>query len=89
MGPIRRRGLALTLEDADPLAESLEAALQLGLHLEVSGGVEGREHLAEQLLADGHRLVFRGFGLADSASDPAWDSRLERLLGSARAPKCG
>ncbi|WP_194473378.1 amidohydrolase family protein [Bradyrhizobium sp. CCBAU 51753] len=34
----------------------------------------------EQLLADGRRLVFRDFGLADSARDPAWDPRLERLL---------
>ncbi|WP_247831224.1 hypothetical protein [Bradyrhizobium sp. 200] len=49
-------GVALTLEDPDPLAESLEVALQLGFHLEVWGGVEGREHLAELLLADGHRL---------------------------------
>ncbi|MCA6112854.1 amidohydrolase family protein [Bradyrhizobium cenepequi] len=78
-------GLALTLEDPDPLAESLEAALQLGLHLEVSGGVEGRERLAELLLADGHRLVFRGFGLADSARDPSWDPRLERLLALAKS----
>lgn len=77
-------GLALTLTDSDPLAESLEAALQLGLHLEVSGGLEGREHLAELLLADGHRLVFRGFGLADSARDPAWDPRLARLLALAQ-----
>ncbi|KRR11012.1 hypothetical protein CQ10_40465 [Bradyrhizobium valentinum] len=77
-------GLALTLDDLDPLAESLEAALQLGLHLEVSGGVEGRERLAELLLADGHRLVFRGFGLADSTRDPAWDPRLDRLLALAK-----
>lgn len=77
-------GLTLTLTDPDPLAESLEAALQLGLHLEVSGGLEGREHLAELLLADGHRLVFRGFGLADSARDPAWDPRLARLLALAK-----
>lgn len=60
-------GLTLTLTNPDPLAESLEAALQLGFHLEVSGGLEGRERLAELLLADGHRLVFRRFGLADSA----------------------
>lgn len=73
-------GLALTLTDPDALAESLEAALQLGFHLEVSGGLEGREHLAELLLADGHRLVFRSFGLADSTRDPAWDPRLARLL---------
>ncbi|MGY3621994.1 hypothetical protein [Bradyrhizobium sp. USDA 10063] len=38
-------GLALTFDDPDPLAESFEAALQLGLHLEVSGGLEGRERL--------------------------------------------
>src|SRR5262249_52339709 len=57
-------GLTLTLDDPEPLTESLEAALQLGLHLELSGGVEGRERLAELLLADGHRLIFRGFGLA-------------------------
>ncbi|WP_342723631.1 amidohydrolase family protein [Bradyrhizobium sp. B097] len=73
-------GLAITLDDHDPLAESLEAALQLGFHLEVSGGVEGREGLAESLLADGHRLVFRDFGLADGTRDPTWDPRLERLL---------
>ncbi|MTV19128.1 MULTISPECIES: amidohydrolase family protein [Bradyrhizobium] len=73
-------GLALTLDAPDALTEALEAALQLGFHLEVSGGVEGRERLAELLLADGHRLVFRDFGLADNARDPAWDSRLERLL---------
>lgn len=73
-------GLTLALTDPEPLAESIEAALQLGLHLEVSGGLEGRERLAEPLLADGHRLVFRGFGLADSARDPAWDPRLARLL---------
>lgn len=73
-------GLTLTLTDPDPLAESLEAALQLGFHLEVSGGIEGRERLAELLLADGHRLVFRDFGLADSVRDPAWDPRLARLL---------
>ncbi|MFB9262749.1 amidohydrolase family protein [Bradyrhizobium erythrophlei] len=73
-------GLALTFDDPDPLAESLEAALQLGFHLEVSGGVEGRERLTEQLLADGHRLVLRDFGLADFARDPAWDPRVERLL---------
>lgn len=77
-------GLALTLTDSDPFAESIEAALQLGLHLEVSGGLEGRERLAELLLADGHRLVFRGFGLADSARDPAWDPRLARLLALAQ-----
>lgn len=77
-------GLALTLTDPAPLAESLQAALQLGLHLEVSGGLEGREHLAELLLADGHRLVFRGFGLADSARDPVWDPRLARLLALAK-----
>lgn len=77
-------GLALTLTDPDPLAESLEAALQLGLHLEVSDGLEGREHLAELLLADGHRLVFRGFGLADSARDPTGDPRLARLLALAK-----
>lgn len=77
-------GLTLTLADPDPLAESLEAALQLGLHLEVSGGIEGRERLAELLLADGHRLVFRGFGLADSTRDPAWDTRLARLLALAQ-----
>ncbi|WP_076865924.1 amidohydrolase family protein [Bradyrhizobium mercantei] len=73
-------GLAVTLDDPDPLAESLEAALQLGLHLEISGGIEGREHFAELLLADGHRLVFRDFGLANCARDPSWDPRLERLL---------
>ncbi|MCC8954329.1 amidohydrolase family protein [Bradyrhizobium sp. Pear77] len=73
-------GLALTLDDHDSLAESLEAALQLGFHLEVSGGVEQRERLAELLLADGHRLVFRDFGLADSTRDPTWDPRVERLL---------
>ncbi|WP_108523297.1 amidohydrolase family protein [Bradyrhizobium algeriense] len=73
-------GLALTLDDPDPLTESLGAAVQLGLHLEVSGGIEGRERLAELLLADGHRLVFRSFGLADCGRDPAWDPRLERLL---------
>ncbi|WOH80308.1 amidohydrolase family protein [Bradyrhizobium sp. BEA-2-5] len=73
-------GLAVNLDDHDRLAESLEAALQLGFHLELSGGVDGRERLAELLLADGHRLVFRGFGLADSARDPSWDPRLERLL---------
>jgi predicted TIM-barrel fold metal-dependent hydrolase len=77
-------GLTLTLTDRDPLAESLEAALQLGLHLEVSGGLEGHEHLVERLLADGHRLVFRGFGLADSARDPTWDPRLARLLALAK-----
>lgn len=77
-------GLALTLTHSDPLAESLEAALQLGLHLEVSDGLEGRERVAELLLADGHRLVFRGFGLADSARDPAWDPRLARLLALAQ-----
>ncbi|MCC8964773.1 hypothetical protein H8A95_21240 [Bradyrhizobium sp. Pear76] len=77
-------GLAVTLDDPDSLADSLEAALQLGFHLEVSGGLEGREHLAELLLADGHRLVFRGFGLADSTRDPAWDPRLERLLALAK-----
>lgn len=77
-------GLTLTLTDPDPLAESLEAALQLGLHLEVSSGLEGREQLAELLLADGHRLVFRDFGLADSARDPAWDPRLARLLALAK-----
>lgn len=77
-------GLALTLDDPGPLAESLEVALELGLHLEVSGGVEGRERLAELLLADGHRLVFRGFGLADGARDPVWDPRLERLLALAK-----
>lgn len=77
-------GLALSLTDSDSLAESLEAALQLGLHLEVSGGLEGRERLAELLQADGHRLVFRGFGLADSARDPSWDSRLARLLALAQ-----
>lgn len=77
-------GLTLTLTDPDPLAESIEAALQLGLHLEVSGGLEGREHLAERLLADGHPLVFRGFGLADSTRDPAWDPRLARLLALAK-----
>lgn len=73
-------GLALTLTDPDPLAESFQTALRLGFHLEVSGGVEGREHLAESLLADGHRLVFRGFGLADSARDPTGDPRLARPL---------
>lgn len=73
-------GLALTLDDPDPLAESLEAALELGFHLEVSGGIEGRERLAESLLADGHRLVFRDFGIADFARDPPLDPRLERLL---------
>lgn len=77
-------GLALTLTDSDPLAESLEAALQLGLHLEVSGSLEGRERLAELPLADGHRLVFRGFGLAGSTRDPAWDPRLARLLALAQ-----
>lgn len=77
-------GLALILTDSDPLAQSLEAALQLGLHLEVSGGLEGRERLAELLLADGHRLVFRGFGLADNTRDPAWDPRLARLLALAQ-----
>ncbi|WBL77842.1 amidohydrolase family protein [Bradyrhizobium xenonodulans] len=77
-------GLAVTFDDPDPLAESFETALQLGLHLEVSGGIEGREPLAELLLADGHRLVFRGFGLADNARDPAWDPRLERLLALAK-----
>lgn len=82
-------GLALTLTDPDPLAESLEAALQLGLHLEVSGGLEGRERLSELLLADGHRLVFRGFGLADSACDPAWDRRPHGSWRSRRAPRCG
>ncbi|MBH5390632.1 hypothetical protein [Bradyrhizobium diversitatis] len=30
-------GLALTLADPDPLAESLQAALRLGFHLQVSG----------------------------------------------------
>ncbi|MGX1350630.1 putative TIM-barrel fold metal-dependent hydrolase [Bradyrhizobium elkanii] len=73
-------GLALTLDDPDELAECFETALQLGFHLEVSGGLEGRERLAELLLADGHRLVLREFGLADSTRDPAWDPRLERLL---------
>ncbi|TWB87293.1 putative TIM-barrel fold metal-dependent hydrolase [Bradyrhizobium macuxiense] len=73
-------GLAVTLDDVDLLAESLEAALELGFHLEISGGVEGRERLAELLLADGHRLVFRDFGLADSTRDPSWDPRLQRLL---------
>lgn len=77
-------GLTLTLTDPDPPAESLEAALQLGFHLEVLGGLEGRERLAESLLADGHRLVFRGFGLADSARDPGWDRRLARLLALAK-----
>lgn len=78
-------GLAqLTLTDPDPLAEPLEAALQLDFHLEVSGGLEGRERLAELLLADGHRLVFRGFGLADSARDPACDPRFARLLAVAQ-----
>lgn len=77
-------GLALTLTDPNPLAESIEAALQLGFHLEVSVGLERREHLAEPLLADGHRLVFRGFGLADSARDPAWDPRLARPLAVAK-----
>ncbi|UPJ47795.1 hypothetical protein IVB30_31950 [Bradyrhizobium sp. 200] len=77
--------MALTLEDPDPLAKSLEAALQLGFHLEVSGGVDGRERLAEQLLADGHRLMFRGFGLADTARDPAWDPRFKRLLALAKS----
>lgn len=43
--------------------------------------------LAELLLADGHRLVFRGFGLADSARDPAWDPRLPRLLALAQGAK--
>ncbi|WFU31322.1 amidohydrolase family protein [Bradyrhizobium brasilense] len=73
-------GLALTLDDPDTLTESIEAALQLGFHLEVSGGVNGRERAAELLLADGHRLVFRGFGLAHGALDPASDQRLDRLL---------
>ncbi|WP_426441334.1 amidohydrolase family protein [Bradyrhizobium genosp. P] len=77
-------GLAVSLDNPDPLAESFKAALQLGLHLEVSGGIDGREHLAELLLADGHRLVFRGFGLADCVRDPAWDQRLERLLALAK-----
>ncbi|VIO79185.1 amidohydrolase family protein [Bradyrhizobium ivorense] len=78
-------GLALSLDAPDRLAESLEAALQLGFHLEVSSGVEGRERLIEQLLADGHRLVFRDFGLADTIRDPTWDPRLERLLALAEA----
>ncbi|MGY4158001.1 putative TIM-barrel fold metal-dependent hydrolase [Bradyrhizobium sp. USDA 4461] len=73
-------GLALSLDGLDPLTESLETALQLGFHLEVSGGVEGRERFAEQLLADGHRLVFRDFGLADRAHDPTLDPRLGQLI---------
>ncbi|MCC8977859.1 amidohydrolase family protein [Bradyrhizobium acaciae] len=73
-------GLALTLDCPDPLTETLEAALQLGFHLEVSRGVEGREKLVERLLADGHRVVFRDFGLADSDRDPIWDPRMDRLL---------
>ncbi|MGY2803919.1 amidohydrolase family protein [Bradyrhizobium sp. USDA 4506] len=73
-------GLTLTLDDPDALAESLEAALQLGFHLEISGGIKERERVAEQLLADGHRLVFRDFGLAHSARHPACDQRLDRLL---------
>lgn len=77
-------GLAVTFDDPNPLAESFETALQLDLHLESSGGIEGRGHLAELLLADGHRLVFLGFGLADSARDPDWDPRLARLLALAK-----
>ncbi|UPJ47910.1 amidohydrolase family protein [Bradyrhizobium sp. 200] len=30
-------------------------------------------------------LVFRGFGLAESARDPVWDPRLERLLAFAKS----
>lgn len=45
---------------------------------------KGRKRLAELLLGDGHRLVFRGFGLADSSRDPAWDPRLARLLALAQ-----
>nr|WP_210200099.1 amidohydrolase family protein [Bradyrhizobium sp. ARR65] len=77
-------GLAVSLDNPDPLAESFETALQLGLHLEVSGGIEGHERVAELLLADGHRLVFRGFGIVDNARDPAWDPRLERFLALAK-----
>ncbi|MGL3210546.1 amidohydrolase family protein [Bradyrhizobium sp. BR 1433] len=74
-------GLTLTLDDPDAMAESLEAALQLGFHLEISGGIKGREGVAEQLLADGHRLVFRDFGLAQGAFHPACcDQLLDRLL---------
>lgn len=36
-------GLALTLTEPDPPTESLQATLQLGFHLEVSGGLERRE----------------------------------------------
>ncbi|WP_024510680.1 amidohydrolase family protein [Bradyrhizobium sp. ARR65] len=42
------------------------------------------ERKAELLLADGHRLVFPGFGHADSTRDPAWDVRLDRLLALAK-----
>ncbi|WP_426411818.1 amidohydrolase family protein [Bradyrhizobium ganzhouense] len=77
-------GLTITLTDPDPLAESPQAVLRMGLRLEVSGGLEGPEHLTELLLAESHRLVFRGFGPADSTRDPAWDPRPARLLALAK-----
>ncbi|WP_456785689.1 hypothetical protein [Bradyrhizobium sp. USDA 4516] len=82
-------GLAPTLDDPDPLTETLETALQLGFHLEVSGGVEGRERLAELLWPTAIVLCS---GISDSRAAPAIQSGIRVWTGfwhSLKAPRYG